>query len=443
MSKQLSIDKIDEKNRVKYSPKYIYYAAVVFGIINLLDIFSSNAGPLTKSYVIEEFFLSKGIAENIAYSQYSLLGIIGMPLMLLALSMRYLADKRGRKFALIVNIIGMTIGAALILISENFFIFMIGYFFSGFFLTADIQLLMITEESPRDKRSQFLAFARIIGLVGAILVPFSRSIFLAGENPNWRGIYYAPVAIGIIATLLAIFTIKESSVYLTMKKQNEFEESQSENEVKPEKEGFFKTLKKAKKVKNFKIIVITTIIGALGMLGGMAEREFMEPFLSATFSLSNVNLIYYIRYLISMVVGVIIGVVRDKMGRKAGLLATLIIQSVFVGLFFLFVSMNQVILAGLAYGIFIYAIFMNPVTAGLIVNELSPTKYRGTVITWTGLISFGLIMVWMIIQGILVLWIDFAWLIVIATVPFSLVAIILLFKFVPETKGVDLSTIEE
>ena len=35
---------------VKYSVKYVLYAAGIFGIINLLDIFSSNASPLLGPY---------------------------------------------------------------------------------------------------------------------------------------------------------------------------------------------------------------------------------------------------------------------------------------------------------------------------------------------------------------------------------------------------------
>ena len=67
MSNNLTVDNSNKKNRVSYSKNYIYYAAWVFGMANLLDIFSSNAVPLIKSFVIDEFFLQRGIAENIAY----------------------------------------------------------------------------------------------------------------------------------------------------------------------------------------------------------------------------------------------------------------------------------------------------------------------------------------------------------------------------------------
>ncbi|MHA1721288.1 MAG: MFS transporter [Promethearchaeota archaeon] len=432
----------DENYKVSYKKSYIYYAAAIFGITNLLDIFSSNAGPLVKSYVIQEFFLSKGIPQALAYSKFGLLSSLGMPLMILSFSLRIVADKYGRKPALIINVIGMTIGAALILYSNDFTTFMIGTFFGSFFLTADIQLLMITEESPKDKRSQFLAFARIIGLIGAMGVPLMRGVFLKGDNPNWRGIYYLPLIIGILTSLLVIFTLKESSVYLTMKnKQNAIKLSEKEQSEKKEKpKGLFK---QALKLKGFKIIFLTSFVGVLGILGGMAERDFMEPFLSGQFTVEEVNMVYYLRYGISIILGLIIGIIRDKMGRKFGLILTLSIQCIFLGLFFLFINLRMIILAGICYGLFIYAIFMNPVTAGLITNELTPTKIRGTMGLIIGLMNFVFTFIWIIIQSILVgMGVSFAWLIAIATIPSSIIGIILTIWKVPETKGTDLTTLD-
>lgn len=442
MGENLTMDGSDESYRVKYKASYMYYAAAVFGIVNLLDIFSSNAGPLVKSYVIEEFFISQGIDQNVAYSQYGLIGIAGIPLMLLAFSLRTVADKYGRKPALIINVVGMTIGAALILFSTNFLTFMIGNFFGNFFLAADIQLLMITEESPNEKRASFLAFARIIGLIGAMGVPFMKGLVLTSEEANWRLIYYLPLGIGIIASLIVIFTLKESSVYLTMKRKQEVLGEEANSKKGKQSKKLFK---QAFKTKGIKIILITALVGGLGTLGGMADREFMEPFLRLTMELSveQINLVYYLRYGSSMVLGLVMGIIRDKMGRKIGLITTLVIQCIFLGLFFLFINMGMIIIAGLCYGLFIYAIFMNSVTAGLIVNELTPTKTRGTMTIITGLIMFGFMIIWMILQSILVLWVNFQWLMVIATIPFSLLGIYLTIKNVPETKGVDLTALDE
>lgn len=425
---------------VKYSSKYILYAAGVFGLCNLLDIFVSNASPLTQSYIVEEFFVSQGIAANIGYSQLNLLMIIGLPFMILSLGFKFMADKRGRKPALIVTIIGMGISAVLIAFSQNFTMYMIGNILGGLFLTTDIQLMMITEESPIEKRSRYLAFARIIGLVGAILVPVSRQIFLSGENPNWRAIYYFPILLAIVCTLISLTTLKESSVFLTMKEQKA--QAMPETDVE-KKEGLIKALKKLSKTPHYKVALITSIAGLLGTLGGMAARSFMEPLLTQTFSLTEVNIIYYLRYGISIVLGLFIGEVRDKIGRREGLIATLAIQCIFLGLFFWFIGNLWVIPTGLVYGIFIYSVWMNSVTSGLIVNELTPTKYRGTMNVMVGILSFGIMIAWMVIQGVLILFVSFQVVLFIATIPFSILGIIIAFFKIPETKGTDLTTIAE
>ncbi|MCP4763235.1 MAG: MFS transporter, partial [archaeon] len=224
--------KISNENKISYTKKYVYYSAIVFGLINLVDIFNSNAGTLVKSFVVIEFFTSQGVAESVGVSTLGLLSVFGIPLMLLSAGIRYIADKYGRKPALLLNTIGLTIGAGLILIGNTLPMYIIGSLFGTLFLAADIQLMMIQEEAPIEKRSQFLAFARMVGLVGAMLVPFARGLFLTGENPNWRMIYIIPLIGGVIVTIIILLTLKESSVYLTMKAEKRSNPEQLETQKK-------------------------------------------------------------------------------------------------------------------------------------------------------------------------------------------------------------------
>ena len=434
-------NKIQNENVVvKYSVKYILYAAGILGVINLLDIFSSNATPLIQSFIVQEFFVDKGIDAAIGYARMNLLTLLAFPLAIIALSLKFIVDKYGRKPGLIISIIGMTIGAILVAFSQNFLMYMIGNLMGSLFLAADIQLMMVQEESPIDKRARYLAFARIIGLLGALLVPLSREIFLSGSEPNWRAIYYFPFILGIVLTLVVILTIKESSVYLTMKKQKEIQVSEENKEEKP---GFFKSLKIASKTPHFKVIVLTSLAAILGTLGGVSDRSYMEPLLSDTFTLTQVNIIYYVRFGISIILGLVMGVIRDKMGRKIGLIITLCIQCVFFILFLVFISQKLVILTGLAYGLYIYALWMHTVTSGLIKNELTPTEIRGTMSIIVGLLSFGIMGVWQVISSLLVLipWMSFDIILLIATIPFSIAGIIIVIKVTPETKGTDLTKI--
>ena len=57
-----------EENRVTYTKKYTYYSLFVLGLINIIDIFTSNVGPLVVSFVVDEFLISKGANTNAKYN---------------------------------------------------------------------------------------------------------------------------------------------------------------------------------------------------------------------------------------------------------------------------------------------------------------------------------------------------------------------------------------
>ena len=426
-----------EEKRVSYTKKYTYYTLFILGLMNIIDIFTSNAGPLVASFVVDEFFISRGVPENVAYAQYGAAMALLSLFFILGLAVRFIADRYGRRPALIINIIGMTIGAVITILSQDFLTFYIGAIFGAVFLTADIQMLLMNEECPAEKRSQFVTSVMIMGLLGALLVIFMRFLFMSGANPNWRALYFLTFIGGIIVTILAIFTLKESSVYLTMKAMRE-----ANPEKMPEKEGFGKAMKSVFKLQNFRTILFILIVGILGVLGGMTARSYWEPYMSQNFTFNEVNIIYIIRYLISIPFGIMIGRINDKIGRKAGLYTTLICAPIFLILCLFTISLGNAIITGIFYGLFIYAIWLTPTTTGTMVNELTPTQYRGTVSIFSLLFAYILIAIFTIFFSILVLWLSFETVFIISVVPGCLVAIIIVIKKLPETKATDLTKVE-
>ena len=178
--------------------------------MNLIDIFTSNASPLVASFVVNEFLISKGMPENEAYALYGI-GMSLLPLfMLLSLGIKYIADRYGRKIALTINMLGMSISAVFVIFSQDFSSYLLGALIGNAFIAADIQMLLVNEEAPKEKRSQYFMVIKIIGLIGALLVPFMRGIFITSDNPNWRAIFFLPFIGGSIVSLLIIFTLKES-----------------------------------------------------------------------------------------------------------------------------------------------------------------------------------------------------------------------------------------
>jgi len=426
-----------EEKKVSYTKKYTYYTLFVLGMMNIIDIFTSNAGPLVASFVVDEFFISRGVAENVAYAQYGAAMALLSLFFILGLAVRFIADRYGRRPALIINIIGMTIGAIITILSQDFLTFFIGAIFGAVFLTADIQMLLMNEECPAEKRSQFVTSVMIMGLVGALLVIFMRYLFMSGVNPNWRALYFLTFIGGIIVTILAIFTLKESSIYLTMKAQRA-----ANPEKMQKRESFAKAMKSVFKLQNFRTIVLILMVGILGVLGGFTARAYWEPYMSQNFTFNEVNIIYIVRYLISIPYGIMIGRINDKIGRKAGLYTTLICAPVFLILCLLTISLGNVIITGLFYGLFIYSIWLTPTTTGTMINELTPTQYRGTVSIFSLLFAYVLIAAFTIFFAIMVLWLSFEIIFIISVVPGCLIAMLIVIKKLPETKATDLTKVE-
>ncbi len=430
-------EKNQNEDRVTYTKTYMYYTVLVMGMINLIDIFTSNVAPLVVTYVVEEFFISKGIPENVAYAQYGLVMSLVSIFMLFGLVVRYFADRYGRKPALIINIIGMSLSALLVLFSLNFFMYALGVLLGAVFLNADIQMLLVGEECPKEMRSQYINGVRIVGLCGALLVLVLRFIFISGSNPQWRLLWLLPLIGGIIVTVIAIFTIKESSIYLTMKAKRA-----AHPELQQHKESFIQALKSIRKLKNYKLIMITLVVGILAVLGAFTDSNYMQPYLSQNFTFNEVNIIYVIRFVISIPVSAVIGLINDRLGRKIGLYLHLILIPVCMIIFIIFVHAGNFIIAGIFYGVFIYSVWLTPATTGTIISELTPTKYRGTVGVYSLIIAYILLAVAMVFFSILKLWLAFETLFLIAFIPGCLIAIPIVIKYVPETKGTDLTKVE-
>ncbi|MHA1727006.1 MAG: MFS transporter, partial [Promethearchaeota archaeon] len=408
---------------------------------NLIDIFTSNASPLVASFVVNEFLISKGMPENEAYALYGV-GMSLLPLfMLLSLGIKYIADRYGRKIALTINMLGMSISAIFVIFSHDFASYLLGALIGNAFIAADIQMLLVNEEAPKEKRSQYFMLIKIIGLIGALMVPFMRGIFITSANPNWRAVFFLPFIGGLIVSLLIIFTLKESSVYLTMKERKKSEESTPQEQH--DKESFIHSMKRIPKLKNFKMVILILFVGLLGSMGGSSFRSYWEPFLASNFTLEEVNLIYYIRYLISIPWGYFIGFLNDKKGRKVGLLTNLTILPLFLIICLICIRNDLIFLTGLTYGIFIFALWLIPDTAGIMSNELIPTQYRASIAIFTTLLGLFIFIGISVFFSMLRLWLDFESLFLVIVIPGCLVAIPLTIKFLPETKGTDLTTITE
>jgi hypothetical protein len=76
------------------------------------------------------------------------------------------------------------------------------------------------------------------------------------------------------------------------------------------------------------------------------------------------------------------------------------------------------------------------------VNELTPTKYRGTISIFALLFAYVIIAIITVFFAILKLWLSFETVFLIAVIPSCLIAIPIVIKKLPETKATDLTKVE-
>jgi len=423
--------------KITYSKKYVIYSTFILGLINLIDVFTTDASPLVASFVVEEFLISQGIPENIAYSQYGIIFSIVPLLGFLTLFVKFIADRWGRKPALLINIMGMTIGALIVIISQTFWVFVLGRLIGTLFLVADIQLLLVNEECPKEKRATYFAFVKIIGQVGSILVLLMRAIFITVESTNWRAVFLLPFIGGIVTSIAVLFTFRESSVYLTMKARN-----MASSDYKPEKLSLIKAIKALFKLKNFRIVLISSLIGFIVVASGMFILQYWEPFLSTHFTSNEVNIIYLINVLVNLFLAYLVGFINDKIGRKKGLLLTMIITPLFIVLCLFLIPIKNLLAIGLTFGLFISAIWASNNTLSIVKNELTPTKYRGTMKLFMGFLFIIFSTIFLFVFSYLVIFLSFEIIFLLVTISGSIIGIIIIIKIIPETKATDLTTVE-
>jgi MFS family permease len=148
----------------------------------------------------------------------SYVGIIAGLGNLFAIFIQKFADKVGRKPILILISIVLTVMPVIQILTSSIVIYTITVFFMGIAATINVWIIYINEESPKGKNATWSTIILVVGLIGAIVFYLIRSYFITNDMAytilHWKGVLYPSVIAGFITTLMIIFTIKESSAYV-------------------------------------------------------------------------------------------------------------------------------------------------------------------------------------------------------------------------------------
>ena len=289
---------------------------------------------------------------------FTMIGGIGG---VLSLSAGALADKIGRKKAMIFINFGFLVMVIITFMSQFFhppWFFLVWYFVWNFITLSDIWVLPVIEESPAKKRGKMQGLIALI--TGPGVIPIALFILIASES-NWQILYYIGLIV-LIPGLILNFRMDESK--LTFSAQTEL--------IKPSiKENYKKLFNK----KNKTIVIVMVVIvlsSAIAKSSGQYDVIFMRNVKLWPQSLISLSLL--LSFPISL--GIFLGLMlSEKYGRKK----CIIIFGLLAFLFKLIYALTFNI--ALSFIFYLLKLLMNFCSRGVIalfIAELFPTDIRGT-----------------------------------------------------------------
>jgi len=429
------MNQADNENSTYRSKAYFKYMIFILVLVQILDTYSTFYNSVISSKIVEEFLAA--YSQNEATSIFAFSVAIASLGSYVAFLAWYSADKIGRKFLLVITIFGLAIASIGIYFSTNIVDYTIYRFLLGIFAASDIWLIYVNEESPPEKKAFWTNMVLIGGVIGAILMPIFRSIFIYEGAPrgSWRGMTYFAIFLGIPLGILVALTIKETS---------KFQEVKNSRISTKERTKLFKknlnTIFKSDRRNAYLIILISSFIWALNYIFLSLGELFISqsPYLRE----GDINIVVTVMSLGTIVGYLITAVLADKIGRKPLLY---IYYSLFVtGVIVLIIGISTpglaLIMACIGVSLMSLSFWGLWVLTSIVTIEILPTEARGT---GTGfkqiIISLGGTS-GLIIAGVIVYFFSLELVFFVFGLLF-LINIPLVHKFLTETKNKDLGEI--
>ena len=212
--KQREIAKWEKEKAKKKAPGYMAYFLLVICVVYIGDEVVTQIGGQMQSIIASQLF-APIVGADVAVARMSAISSITGIASALAFLYKPLCDKYGRRPFLVLNTLGMGLGAVLISLATNIPVYLIGAAFAAFFTPHDMQAIYIQECAPAKYRASIYSTIKAISTLGMLMIPVLRSIFIPGADlSGWRYVYLVPGLITVGAAVAAFFLIKESDAFV-------------------------------------------------------------------------------------------------------------------------------------------------------------------------------------------------------------------------------------
>ncbi|MGO2111585.1 MAG: MFS transporter [Pseudoclavibacter sp.] len=274
--------------------------------------------------------------------------------------MGWLADNRGRKFALIVCLIVFIALTAAIYVVPNFAVFLVMRFVAGLGLGGVWSIIsaFVVETWPPHQRGKAVAFVLASFPIGGVLA----AQLATAVMPDWRLLFLIAGLGAAIPLLIAIFLFKESAVW------QEQRDAQAP--------GDSATLGELFKPGIARVTIFASLVATAAFVAYYGASTWLPSYLESERGLDPQTVGQFMTWLnLGMFAGYIVfGWLADKIGKKNALLLAMFGSGVLMPLYGLVTDQSVLLWLGP-----LYAFFMT--FAGLFgsyLGELFPTRIRAT-----------------------------------------------------------------
>ncbi len=419
---------------LRVSKGYFRYLVFVLILIEILDAYTTAYPLVIPSNIIDEFLADMN--RNTAQAIYSIGAGIATIGMYFVFVNQYMADRIGRKKILAFTCFGMAFASLMMILSTTFIMYIVFLFLLYLFFSSDIWMIYINEECPDDKRAIWANIIVSGGIIGVFVSSILRGVFITETSPvgAWRGLSWFAVILGFLCTILVLFTLKETSTYKEHKESGEKVETPSFTEN-------VKALFKSSRRTEYIVVLFLALTNGLSYLFCIVGQEYLRT--QGGVSESQVNTAVLITATMILSAYIVSGITGDKIGRKFVLYFWSILLPIFVIIVVMLVNigMGTSIITWIFFGL-VYGAWWGLIGGIRIVTvEIVPTDKRGTAGGLRGFISALGITSGLLLGGIVVLFLGLGMAFILFSIPLF-INVPLVYKYIKETKGVDLTSIK-
>lgn len=404
MIKQEKIQKeITRLEREKAKPKkggYLIFLVLIICVVYVTDEIASQIQTLMKTEIATDLLAKYGESS---IGILDILGIIAFPFQGLSLLYKPLADKYGRKPFLVLNTFGMGIALLFIFLSNNLVLYVIGATLAAFFVPHDMQVVYITETSPPKHRAKIYSVVKCVSTLGVMLVPLFRRVFMTTAS-EWRMVYLVPALLGIVVSLIALMTLRETDAYIESRlnylrmTDEEREAAKNVKDASDSQGGLVAAIKFVAHHKQLRWLYIAVAFGTMGVLvtmqyqaiisygyaqSGLAQGIYssLESALDAV-SVGAVTSALFMFPVGSGLIQLSHGFISDKWGRKPAIIT--MAAATIVSLILFSAGAEKAwnpYLVGLLSGVCVGSFWACTDINTMMVGESSPTNLRSSIIS--------------------------------------------------------------